>query len=507
MNFEDEEALRRDKRRVRRVACDRGAFVRIPDERRALNGSVKDISKLGLCLRIRSILSIGAQLRIAVFRSRHPHGEKVADLEGTVVWSRSVGDNEEEHGIQFSRPSASPKPVKTEDEATKEAGKVSVRRMTGDVAMAEMFDMMKRRRTHPHSSGEPVSVDIDIVPEEVVHGDAFTGDEPVEPVEVGEPVAKGHPGRIWLLLSVIAVLCMGIFLMWPKGEEEKQFAQQGIVGEEDVRLDPGRYVITTIEAPRAEHPKRSEDIERERTRSGTDSGTGQASSVDELPERLRALAMQNEDDGANPFSKEIMSEERLKAAPAAPLGLLREYSGGSGQSYLKSEVVLSETLARLSVEGELVTTYEERYLPGETALSDDVPESGMAIQVNRKMRRLSLIEDGEVFFSTPVAVGAPSSETPTGRFRMVNKLKNPTWYRGPTMKPVPPADPKNPLGEFWVGLEPFGPGNHVGYGIHGTNDPASVGRNVTKGCVRLAEADASRIFELCPEGTPVIIVD
>jgi hypothetical protein len=44
-----------------------------------------------------------------------------------------------------------------------------------------------------------------------------------------------------------------------------------------------------------------------------------------------------------------------------------------------------------------------------------------------------------------------------------------------------------------------------GYGIHGTNDPASIGQSVTHGCIRMRNEDMLVLFPLVPAGTPVYI--
>ena len=60
--------------------------------------------------------------------------------------------------------------------------------------------------------------------------------------------------------------------------------------------------------------------------------------------------------------------------------------------------------------------------------------------------------------------------------------------------------PNNPVGLVWIGL----PGE--GYGIHGTPDPAKVGKTESHGCIRLTNWDALRLAEIVSRGTPVSIV-
>ncbi len=96
-----------------------------------------------------------------------------------------------------------------------------------------------------------------------------------------------------------------------------------------------------------------------------------------------------------------------------------------------------------------------------------------------------------------VGLGEDDS-TPTGLWRVKNKLKNPTYYPPRGGQIVSSDDPENPLGERWIGLEGV-EGDAVGqlrYGIHGTNEPNSIGQNASMGCIRLHNEDVESLFEL-----------
>ena len=104
-----------------------------------------------------------------------------------------------------------------------------------------------------------------------------------------------------------------------------------------------------------------------------------------------------------------------------------------------------------------------------------------------------------------VATGQAIYPTPLGRFQIIVKWKNPTWYP-PTqdawakgLKPVPPG-PDNPLGTRWMGI------SSPGVGIHGTDEPASIGYSESHGCIRMLVPDAEWLFDHVTVGTPVFIV-
>jgi lipoprotein-anchoring transpeptidase ErfK/SrfK len=109
-------------------------------------------------------------------------------------------------------------------------------------------------------------------------------------------------------------------------------------------------------------------------------------------------------------------------------------------------------------------------------------------------RKLALIENGRVVKVFPVAVGAPGTPSPSGEFRVANRIEKPTYYApGKVIKP----GPANPLGTRWIGL------SLKGLGIHGTNEPISIGRRSSHGCIRMRNEDVEELFELVRAGDVV----
>jgi hypothetical protein len=109
--------------------------------------------------------------------------------------------------------------------------------------------------------------------------------------------------------------------------------------------------------------------------------------------------------------------------------------------------------------------------------------------------------------SFDVGLGEGDS-TPIGQFvvRENGKLENPGWVnpRNPAEK-YTRDDPGNPIGEFWVGLDGLGDAAaYAGYGIHGTIEPGSIGRNQSMGCVRLRDEDIALLYELLSEGKSLV---
>ncbi|MGB2802527.1 MAG: L,D-transpeptidase family protein, partial [Phycisphaerae bacterium] len=100
----------------------------------------------------------------------------------------------------------------------------------------------------------------------------------------------------------------------------------------------------------------------------------------------------------------------------------------------------------------------------------------------------------------PVGLGAGDS-TPEGTYLVEKKLKNPPYQ--PQHKPRsefrPSGHPENPLGTRWIDI-----GNH--YGLHGTIDPASIGGNVSEGCIRMHSRDVEMLYDMVVPGVSKVTI-
>jgi lipoprotein-anchoring transpeptidase ErfK/SrfK len=130
---------------------------------------------------------------------------------------------------------------------------------------------------------------------------------------------------------------------------------------------------------------------------------------------------------------------------------------------------------------------------------------GPVVLIRRSANKLTLYNGMKVLRTFTVATGQNIYPTPLGRFQIVVKWKNPWWYP-PTndawakgLKPVPPG-PNNPLGTRWMGL------SAPGVGIHGTDEPASIGYSLSHGCIRMLVPQAEWLFNHVDVGTPVFII-
>ena len=120
-----------------------------------------------------------------------------------------------------------------------------------------------------------------------------------------------------------------------------------------------------------------------------------------------------------------------------------------------------------------------------------------AIVVSLEDHKLALVEEGQVKKVYTVAVGKPSTPSPVGTFTIERRVANPTYQHNG--KIVPPG-PRNPVGTRWMGLSKHG------YGIHGTNEPDSIGKSASHGCIRMAKADLEELYPLVAEGDTVELI-
>jgi lipoprotein-anchoring transpeptidase ErfK/SrfK len=111
--------------------------------------------------------------------------------------------------------------------------------------------------------------------------------------------------------------------------------------------------------------------------------------------------------------------------------------------------------------------------------------------------------------SYPVGLGQDDS-TPVGTWMIEphRKLKHPTYYSPRGEGVIAADDPKNPLGGYWIGLTGT-EGQAIGkmsYGIHGTIDPNSIGKQSSMGCIRMGAADIAMVFDMMVEGKSMVVV-
>ena len=151
--------------------------------------------------------------------------------------------------------------------------------------------------------------------------------------------------------------------------------------------------------------------------------------------------------------------------------------------------------------------------------ADVIERDGLQLVLDRKHHQLLVLRDGRMTRRYPAAVGTTGWETPAGRFRVFEKVKEPVWTHPVSGELVEAESEKNPLGSRWIGFyrDCNGRSGWDGEqyldingctvaGFHGTPYRWTVGRAVSHGCVRLYEENVQEVFNLVSVGTQVIVL-
>jgi lipoprotein-anchoring transpeptidase ErfK/SrfK len=126
-----------------------------------------------------------------------------------------------------------------------------------------------------------------------------------------------------------------------------------------------------------------------------------------------------------------------------------------------------------------------------------ITKVGYAMRIVLTSRHMTVFKHGRVLWEGPAAVGAPASPTPTGRFSVRAILKAPTAQTAYGPYALALSSPSQVITSFT--------GGDAEIAIHGTNDASILGRAVTRGSVRIANAEITKLASVLPLGTPVDI--
>ena len=127
------------------------------------------------------------------------------------------------------------------------------------------------------------------------------------------------------------------------------------------------------------------------------------------------------------------------------------------------------------------------------------------VRVHRSTFTMDLYLKDTYVCSYRVGIGRPGRETPMGMWRVKpgGKLISPKWTDPDTYKTYKSSDPDYPLGSRWIALEGISgeAEGRRGFAIHGTKKPEEIGKAGSRGCIRLYNGDAIRVYNLL---TPVL---
>lgn len=223
-----------------------------------------------------------------------------------------------------------------------------------------------------------------------------------------------------------------------------------------------------------------------------------------------------------PVPKGVPAQAKLKALPyetaaeaiAEKFHTTVDYLNELNPDKIK-DINAGDTLSVPNVEPFELSTVKEMK-PGSPLAANDIEddteeqpeESKTTVRIDSETSMLTVLEDGRLIAAYPVTIGSKQTESPIGDWKVRGVAMMPNFrYDKAMLKKgersanfhILPPGPNNPVGVIWIAL------NKKGIGLHGTNDPDSIGRSASHGCVRLANWDVVRLAQKIKAGVPVVI--
>ena len=252
------------------------------------------------------------------------------------------------------------------------------------------------------------------------------------------------------------------------------------------------------------------------TRRALEAYTKNGGKADALPSDAVTAYRITEQDAAGPFTPDVPEDmvakskltalgytnllealgERFHASPA----LLRRMNP-SAKFAAGEEIQVPNVAAAVAPVG------PPRGRQSDARPSDDNP-AATVVTVRKGASDLTVVDGtGRVLMYAPVTSGSEHDPLPIGEWKVNGVQRDPTFRYNPDLfwdaepghtKAMIPAGPNNPVGVVWIDI------SKPHYGLHGTPEPATIGKTESHGCVRLTNWDASKLASLVRPGTRVV---
>lgn len=310
----------------------------------------------------------------------------------------------------------------------------------------------------------------------------------------------------WLPVIVVAILVIGVGLAIFSGDSgQKHKVEPAAVGGDVAATGAQAADVTAPPAIAAVVPVPDKPISKAAADAAIAEARGMKTAGDLEGSRNKYLSILTRVDAATrpEIEREIGSLSIELFTTPRPMKGKVEYIVKSGDS-------LSAIASRYECPVELISKANKIKDPakirvGSKLVFPDNPK--FSVVVSKASNTLTLLLDGVFFKNYSVGTGM-YSKTPVGTFKIVKKISEPPWWPEGGKASVPYGDPKNILGTRWLAIEATGDTPRVsGYGIHGTWDDSTIGKQSSAGCVRMRNPDVEEVFMLLPRGTPVSIVE
>jgi lipoprotein-anchoring transpeptidase ErfK/SrfK len=226
-----------------------------------------------------------------------------------------------------------------------------------------------------------------------------------------------------------------------------------------------------------------------------------------------------EEDAAGPFTPAI-PEDMVEKSKLPALGY-RDVVEALGERFHASPALLKRMNpdARFAAGEEIqvpnVAAAVQPVGPPRGRQSDAVPSdanpAATIVTVKKSTSDLTVADGtGKILMYAPVTTGSQHDPLPIGEWKVTGVQRDPKFHYNPDLfwdadpkhaKATIPPGPNNPVGVVWVDI------SKPHYGLHGTPEPATVGKTASHGCVRLTNWDATKLASLVRPGTKVVFVE
>jgi lipoprotein-anchoring transpeptidase ErfK/SrfK len=247
-----------------------------------------------------------------------------------------------------------------------------------------------------------------------------------------------------------------------------------------------------------------------------DAYTKNGGSADALPQDAVIAYRITDQDAAGPFTPDIPEDMVEKSKlPALGYANLLEALGErfhASPALLKrlnpnARFAAGEEIQVPNVAAAIAPVGPPRGRQSDAKPSDDNP-AATVVTVKKSTSDLTVVDGtGKLLMYAPVTTGSEHDPLPIGEWKVTGVQRDPAFHYNPDLfwdadpshsKAKIPAGPNNPVGVVWVDI------SKPHYGLHGTPEPATVGKTASHGCVRLTNWDAAKLASLVRPGTKVV---
>jgi len=331
------------------------------------------------------------------------------------------------------------------------------------------------------------------------------------------PPTRRHPLRTPAALAGIAVVAVFVIVWWVSdadeaGPESEIIADTPMAQADDTPAPPAAPAKTDAPVERGAKPKPPEEAppppNPERVKTAVEAGQKALAKDDVLTARVQMSAALRAGAAGEQATElraklvqlanhAVFSPARVSGDPHTATYVVKK--GDTLRKIAKQYKITPELIARVNSLANMSMIREGARLK--------IVNGPFGAVVHKGEHVMDIFLDDVLVRTYKVGLGEHDS-TPTGTWKVKNKLTNPTYFPPRGGKIVQADDPNNPLGEHWLGLEGIAgeAKSQLRYGIHGTNEPDSIGKNLSLGCIRLHNQDVNELYTLLVIGHSQVAV-